>query len=189
MISIKKYLEMDFSKDSSGEKTANETLIALLESYRAALRAISKSGVQACPAVSADLKSHLANLEQTLSGDITAKVVKTTESQVEQHLEDWGARASEYLKAKANEVKELLIVLARTAESLAKRDQRYAGRFSDLTNQLEAIANLEDLAQIRTSLVKRAAELKNCVEQMEQVKRIFLGQQLHGKSRGEKILT
>ena len=168
VISIKKYLEMDFSSSPSGNAEANEMLAALLESYRAALRAISKSGVQACPAVSADLKSRLASLEQALGGEITPKVVKTTERQVEQQLEDWGGRTSEYFKTKANEVKELLIVLAKTAESLAKRDQRYAGRFSDLTTQLQTIANLDDLGQIRSSLVKRAAELKSYVEQMTQ---------------------
>src|SRR4030095_13473318 len=77
------------------------------------LRGISKSSVQACPAVNADLRSHLARLEQALDGDITPKMVKSNESQVEQQLADWGARTSEYFKAKANEVKELLIVLAR----------------------------------------------------------------------------
>ena len=34
--------------------------------------------------------------------------------------------------------------------------------------QLQTIANLDDLAQMRATLVKRAAELKSCVDEMAQ---------------------
>ena len=61
-----------------------------------------------------------------------------------------------------------MITLARTAESMGNQDQRYAKRLGDFTTQLKTIADLDDLAQMRATLVKRAAELKSCVDEMAQ---------------------
>ena len=169
MISLKKYLDMNTPGLLESEPDSNEQLLAAtLESYRSALRAISKSAVQACPALGSDLERGLANLESCLSNDPTPEVVKQTEEQVEDQLQKWGGQTAEHFKGKADEVKELLIMLARTAESVGERDQRYTKQFGDLTAGLRTIANLEDLTQIRSSLVQKATELKNCVDQMAQ---------------------
>jgi diguanylate cyclase (GGDEF)-like protein len=92
--------------------------------------------------------------------------VRGTGKQVEEQLQQWSGRTAEYFKAKTNDVKELLIALASTAESMGKQDQRYAKQLGDFTSQLQTIADLDDLAQMRASLVKRAAELKSCVDEM-----------------------
>jgi diguanylate cyclase (GGDEF)-like protein len=112
------------------------------------------------------LQQNLASLQNGLSGNVTPALVKETEKRAEEQLQEWGERTSEHFKAKANEVKELLIVLARTAESVGERDQRYASQFSQFTTRLQTIANLDDLSQIRASLVKGANELKTYVDQM-----------------------
>jgi hypothetical protein len=59
-------------------------------------------------------------------------------------------------------------VLTRTAESMGERDQRYTKQFAEFTTRLQMVADLEDLAQVRTSLMQRATELKNRVDQMAQ---------------------
>jgi len=51
---------------------------------------------------------------------------------------------------------------------MGERDRRYAKQFSEFTTQLQTIADLDDLAQMRASLVRRATELKKCVDQMAQ---------------------
>ncbi len=166
MISLKKYLDMDASHPYISEPDSNELLAATLESYSSALLAMGKSGVRACPALGADLEQGLAGLEKRLSHQITPSLVRGTGKHVEEQLQQWGGRTAEYFKAKTNDVKELLIVLARTAESLGERDQRYSKQFSEFTMQLQTIANLEDLAQMRSSIMRRATELKSCVDQM-----------------------
>jgi diguanylate cyclase (GGDEF)-like protein len=168
VISLKKYLDMDGEPPRESGPDPAEVLPVLLQCYRAALLTMGKSGSQACPAVGTELQEQLVNLEALFSGTVTASLAKETEAKIEQHLQEWGGRSAEYFKAKANEVKEILIVLARAAESVGERDQRYAGRFTELTAQLQTIANLEDLTQVRSSLVKRAAELKTYVDQMAQ---------------------
>ena len=166
MISLKKYLDMAADTCQSVEPVSNELQSTILESYRSALRAIGSSGFKACPAVGTDLQQNLASLQNTLSGSLTPELVKEAQKQVEDQLLQWGGQTSDYFKAKANEVKELLIVLARTAESVGERDQRYANHFSQFTTRLQTIADLEDLTQVRASLVKGASELKTYVDQM-----------------------
>jgi GGDEF domain-containing protein len=94
--------------------------------------------------------------------------VRGTGKHVEEQLQQWGGRTAEYFKAKTNDVKELLLALAGTAESMGERDQRYTKEFSEFTTQLQTIANLDDLTQMRASLVQRATELKSCVDRMAQ---------------------
>lgn len=162
MISLKKYLEMDTDQRS------RELLAAVLESYRSTLICMGTNGVRACPSVGSDLQKNLAELEGQLSDEITPKAVKATEKAVESELHRWAGRNAEYFKAKANEVKELLVVLARTAESIGERDQRYANQFSQFRTRLQSIADLEDLGQVRTSLLQGANELKTCIDRMTQ---------------------
>ena len=168
MISIKKYLEMDLAQTGSSRLDVDELFPVLLQAYRSLVLSVGKWGAKSCPAVGSEMQQSLTKFEARLAGVITPPLFSETEKQVEQELQQWGGRAEEYFKSKANEIKELLIVLARTAESMGERDQRYAGHFSDLTNQLQTIANLDDLTQVRSSLVRRAGELKTYVDQMAQ---------------------
>ena len=169
MISLKKYLEMDVRAKLSPDPAASELLVAALESYRSVLLAMGASGARACQAVGSNLQQSLESLEKRFSSEqVTPDLVKQTEQQVEAHLQQWGEGTAEHFKAKANEVKELLLVLARTAESVGERDQRYSNQFSQFTSRLKTIADLDDLTQVRASLVKGAAELKNYVDQMSQ---------------------
>ena len=158
-------LNGDFLEEVSGhgckpsyvsEPDSNELLAATLESYNSALMAMGKSGVRACPALGSDLERGLAGLGKRLSHQITPSLVRGTGKHVEEQLQQWGGRTAEYFKAKTNDVKELLIVLARTAESLGERDQRYSKQFTEFTMQLQTIANLDDLAQMRSSIMQQS---------------------------------
>jgi len=166
LISLKKYLEMDVIQRVTEQPEGGELLPAVIELYCSALRSMGKSAVKACPALGAELQVSLEKIEQNLTGEPTSDRVKKTEKQVTEKLEQWGTGTAKHFQAKSDEVKELLIVLAKTAESVGERDQRYTAQFSDLTTRLRAIANLDDLTQIRSSLMQRATELKSCVDQM-----------------------
>jgi diguanylate cyclase (GGDEF)-like protein len=172
VISLKKYLDLDPSElkklisPSMDETLPDDLLASACECYRSALTAMGASGTAACPALGGELHDNLASLAAGLSGKISASNLRQTETLVEEQLQKWGERTAEYCKHKANEAKELLIVLARTLESLAERDQRHSNEFSELTSRLQAIADLEDLTQIRSSLMRSATELKTCAEKM-----------------------
>ena len=60
------------------------------------------------------------------------------------------------------------MVLACTAEAAGERNHKYNRQFSDFRSRLEAIADLKDLGNVRTSLLRSALELKTCVDKMAQ---------------------
>ena len=162
MISLKRYL------DSAPDLPPVDLLASTRTAYQSALTAMGMCAVQACPPVGQDLQRTLAALGQEMSATAESDRVVSTEARVEGELQQWGDRAQGYLQKKSDEVKELLVVLARTAATIGSSDQRYAKRFDEFTARLQGIANLEDLTQIRTSLVQSAGELKSYVEKMSQ---------------------
>lgn len=156
MISIKKLIERDGA----------EHLEASLASYRSALNAMGESGVQACPPVGFPMRQNLLHLQAALAPASPPSLLQEVGQKVEAELTQWGCGASDYFKQRATEVKELMMVLARTAELTGERDQRYSRQFQEFTGRLQAMADLHDLALIRDSLLKSAMELRTCAETM-----------------------
>jgi len=167
VISLKKYLDMDVKETRLSEPDPCDLLRVTLESYRSALGSVGESNTRACPAVGTDLQQNLNNFAHRLAGEVDAALMTKTGAQVNEQLQQWAERTVAYLNARTSEIKELLIVLARTAESVGERDHHYADHFNQLTKQLRSISNLEDLTQVRASLVQQASELKTYVDQME----------------------
>ena len=81
-------------------------------------------------------------------------MVEVSERCVRDQLQEWGRRTARHYQQKATEVKDILMVMARAAESVGARDQRCAGQISEVTTRLERIASLEDLTQVRASIEK-----------------------------------
>ena len=131
-------------------------MAAILEAYRAALGAMGNSSLRACPALGPGLQRGLMLLAESLAKTLTPPRVKETEGHVEQQLQEWGEQTAEYFHQRAGDVKEILMVLAHAAESVAERDQRYAVQFGEFTKRLQALAKLEDLPQIRAAIVRGA---------------------------------
>jgi len=169
MISLKKYMDLDADELKKHLKPRSEDLQAVtLDSYRAALTAMGACGSQACPTLGPDLLRGLMALAEHLSEKISPRVVRETEERVEEQLEQWGGQAAEYFQQRAGEVKEILMVLARAADSSAERDQHHSSQFGEFTTRLQAMVKLEDLPQIRAALLRGAEDLKTCVKKMEQ---------------------
>jgi diguanylate cyclase (GGDEF)-like protein len=166
MISIKKYLDANEPSQATAEPEPDQLSSETMDCYRAAILAIGKVAVQISPGLGVDLETNLRGIERRLSVGYSPESLKRIASQVEVQLNEWGTRTSGHFKAQADEVKELLIALARTAESVGSRDQGYSSKFNDLTGRLARIADLNDLTQIRSSIVERVTELKSSVDQM-----------------------
>jgi len=176
MISLGRFLNSDDPIAHSSEIEIDDFTAATLECYRAALLAIGKAAVQTCPPIGVELEADLQGLERRLATDPSIGLIKRTQKQVEIQLNEWGARASGQFRAQSDEVKELLIALAKTAESVGNRDDGYSSKFTDLSGRLAKIANLQDLKQIRSSITERVAELKTSVDQMTRDNRQLVAQ-------------
>jgi diguanylate cyclase (GGDEF)-like protein len=167
MISLKKYLDSaSTGLVMDGEPDEGTLLPVTIAAYRSALIQMGNCSQDACPALGDELKRGLEKLEESLSTEISCKAIEATEEGVQQELRDWGMRTARHYRQKAGEVKDLLIVMARTAESVGERDQRCAGQFDEVTSRLRGIASLEDLSQIRASIERSAADLKNSIDRM-----------------------
>ena len=166
MISLKKYIESN----------PIELLHSVLECYRAALGAMGSAGVQACPPVGATLQESLRCLQQLLSDEVTPAHVVEAKAGVEKGIDEWAQQTTDYYRQRTKEFKELLLVMASTADAVGERDTRYQARFDKLSGRLSEIADLQDLTSIRTSLLTSAAELKSCVETMAQDSRETVAQ-------------
>ncbi|MGH9599644.1 MAG: GGDEF domain-containing protein [Terracidiphilus sp.] len=167
MISLKKYLDSNLAGPALDDEAGEQGILpAALGAYGSALLQIGNSSVDACPGLGDELKQNLGKLGEGLSVAMSREAVDSTDKEVQAHLQDWGRRTARHYQEKAGEVKELLIVMARTAESVGARDQQCAGQMNAVTNRLKAIASLEDLTEIRASIENSAAELKTSIERM-----------------------
>src|SRR5271165_7102546 len=158
---------MAFDPATPGHSKQIELLDAAMTSYRGALLDMGKSGYRACPTLGLGLQQSLVAIEKKLTAEVRLGLLQETRREVSGQLSLWGERTAEHFKEKAEEVKDLLLALARTAESLGERDQRYANRLQQFSTRLREVADLEDLTQLRSSLMQTVGELKNCVDQME----------------------
>ena len=179
MISLKKYLEsQDLEpklENGSGAlpideakpgKADEEKLPLALCAYGSALRTMGECSLDACPAMGQGLKLGLAQIAEGLSVAIGHEALEFANSESRRQMQDWGQRTAAHYRQKTAEVKGLLLVMARTAESVGERDQRCAGQISEVTRRLQTIASLEDLTEIRSSIESSAAELKTSLDRM-----------------------
>jgi|HubBroStandDraft_1064217.scaffolds.fasta_scaffold08626_5 diguanylate cyclase (GGDEF)-like protein len=169
MISIKKYLDSDqVQLEPEPEADGKGAARAALSAYGSALIEMGNCSLDACPGLGSNLKDHLANIKAGLNVTMGARAIITTEAAVKGELSTWGRRSAKHYQGKALEVKDLLLVMARTAESLGTRDERCAGQLENVTRSLTQIVSLEDLTEIRASIEKSAVELKGSIERMTQ---------------------
>ena len=167
MISLKKYLDSEpAGQFAEGEPEEWDLLSMAMDAYGSALMEMGNCSLDACPGLGDDLKKNLASLRTGLSPGMSCESLAATDSNARERLRVWGRDTAKHYQQKACEVKELLLVMAHTTESVSARDQRCASQMSAVTERLKAIASLEDLTEIRASIEKSATELKTSIDRM-----------------------
>jgi diguanylate cyclase (GGDEF)-like protein len=148
------------------ESQLEELLAATLESYRATLAAMGDASIKAYPHTGQSLQEGLINLSQQLTSSAGPSTIVDAGREVAAELDDWSSQAGAFFKHKALEVKEIMKIVGATAQSVAERDERYATEFQQIGDSMHKIADLDDISEIRRSLVKHSAGLKSCVARM-----------------------
>ncbi|HWG19168.1 MAG TPA: GGDEF domain-containing protein [Terracidiphilus sp.] len=172
MISIRKYLDGGLAEPEPAtpqprnRRGAGDLLPLAMEAYRAALSEMGRCSVDACAATGTALEKVLVGAADGLALNVTADALAQTGASARQQLREWGRDTARHYQQKAGEVKEMLLAMAQTAESVGERDQRCARQMHDVTAQLRQIASLEDLTQMRSSIEKSAADLKSSIDRM-----------------------
>jgi diguanylate cyclase (GGDEF)-like protein len=177
MISIKRYLDSDSPvSGKSDEASQQDSFAAALDAYGSALLEMGNCSLDACPGLGDALKQSLERLKAELSPAMKRDKLAAHGDQTRDLLRAWGRDAARHYQGKAREVKEMLLTMARAAESVSARDQRSAGQMSAVTERLRAIATLDDLTEIRASIDKSAVELKSSIDRMTEEGKAVLNQ-------------
>lgn len=168
MISIRKYLDgpVDLVHSKGAGSDEGEFANAVLTVYRSALAEMGRCSVDACPAEGPDLIKRLAEITEAVTQNLSAELLAQTDAGVQQELRNWGRRAAQHYRRRASEVKDLLLVIARTIESVGLRDRRCAEQMNAVTRSLQRIASLDDIAEIRSTVERSAVEIKDSIDRM-----------------------
>jgi diguanylate cyclase (GGDEF)-like protein len=165
IISLKKYLDTAEAGQTPGISGRNDNVLsATLDAYRSTLREMGNSGAAVCPSLGANLQRELERLGKGLTGTIGA--VASTEAGMQRLLQDWGRQTVHHFQQRAGEIKDILLVIARAAESVGHRDERCSQQIHAVTARLQKIANLDDLIEIRSTIEQSALDLRESVEKM-----------------------
>ncbi|MBZ5605871.1 MAG: GGDEF domain-containing protein [Acidobacteriia bacterium] len=156
MISLRKAIHVDLE----------ESLKSAVESYRAALGTVADVGARAYPPAGESLKQELLKLQQHLAGTATPGLFADAERCLDHELKTWGDSASRYYQDSAEEIKSLLLLVAKAAAEVGDRDHRYGERFQELAGRLQGAAKLDNISAMRQSLSSSAVELVDCVTKM-----------------------
>lgn len=171
LISIKKFLDMERPQGRTAPIAGADDLLTMIENYRAIIRLFGSNASRDGSAHSIELDKNLGAVDLSLAAEPTAACVKKCEPRIQSDIEAWGTRVAEDSKKKAEEVKEFLLSLAQTAETIGDRDKKHTIQFSRLSEDLENIGDLNDLSQIRAKLREHVFDLRLSVEQMAQESR------------------
>lgn len=168
MITLKRYLDGDrrFPAPDPGPST-DALLVPLLAAYGQAMSTVGDCTMQACPSVGDAMRQQLKSLSSQLSPSMPAQDLGEMDRIFQGQLQLWAQQASRYYRDKAEEVRELLLTMARTGELVIMRDKHCATHLNGVTERLREISSLDDVSQIRSAVKEGAAELKSAIERME----------------------
>jgi hypothetical protein len=166
MISLKKYLDDATASGSLREVDDRDLFLASIAAYRSALVEMGHCSQDVAPSHEKELKLQLENIAASFSVHLNLESIVNAESTVRQQLQSWGHQVAFHRRQQTGEVKDMLLMMTRAAESVGNRDQKYGQHITDVTTRLQKIATLEDLTQIRSAIEKSASELKTSVEKM-----------------------
>ena len=166
MISLKRYLDANAQSVKQSEEDCANAFAALLSAYRSGLGEMGECGSSACPGLATELKNGFTRIDEALGDRPDSAAIFAASNGVRELLQNWGTKTARHYLQRAAEVRDLLLIMARTAESLGHKDDRYMQQLGSVTAQLETIANIDDVAKIRTSLEESARQLKSSVARM-----------------------
>jgi diguanylate cyclase len=161
MISLRKHI--DEYQELIGEPA--------LSAFRASLIAMAQCGERAVPPLGAELTRDLNEIEGDLQRPVSAEDLNAACRRIENALDRWADLAARQHSENEREMKQIVDVVAKAAESVTQRDEKYSREFGALSGNLHSIARMNDIALIRRSVLDSAASLRKCVERMAEESR------------------
>ena len=163
MISLRRYLD-GHNPERTDKEPEGLPSATILQVYCASLDRMSECGAEVCPDLAVELARGMKRIVDSLGQAPGIDPVIASELAVRDLLRGWGRQVASHYDQKATDVRDLLLVLSRTAESLGSRDDQVARHIDSVTEQLKSIASLDDVTRIRTSVEASARQLKDSLK-------------------------
>ena len=145
---------------------------AALETYTAAIESLAKNAIGIDPESLTEYRNELAGLKQRMEAmelnlaDVTPAELKQVSSDLDGHLKRHRGEVESSWKQTTSDLRDLVTVLAEAADSLSQRENLHGGQLSRISGGLEAISQINDLAQVRATLNRQVFELRTCISSM-----------------------
>jgi diguanylate cyclase (GGDEF)-like protein len=143
--------------------------LAALESYASAIQSLEKHAVafdqEGLHSYRANLQVLKAKLETV---DLNPVVLRDVASDLDSEIKHYRIEVEALIRDSATDLKDVVAVLAEATESLSQRENLHGNRLSRISGGLEAISQLDDLAQVRLTLNRQVSELRTCISNMAQ---------------------
>ena len=184
MISIRKYLGKflpEAAESCSSGSNSEATVSALNESfteYRSLLLTVGECTERAAPFLGPEMMEQISTHASRVSVLPRCEgSLATLNLEICRDLQQWADRAAELQKQQDRELKEIIGVVAKTAETIGKRDEKYSSEIGAMALHLRAVADQSDMGAIRRSIIESAAAFQSCIARMaedgrEVVKRV-----------------
>jgi len=164
MISLRKHIEN--YNDKQGDSGEQGTIEPVLCEFRALFLAIGECADRAVPSLGVELNQKMTRLQETLVQPVSSDLLAKTNQLARAELSQWAGRAFAHHKDIERELGEIIAVVSVAAASTSERDQKYAKEIGDLTGRLSGIAEENDIAYVRRSIIESTRALKTCVTKM-----------------------
>ena len=141
--------------------------LAALESYASAIQSLEKHAVafdqEGLHCYRANLQVLKAKLETV---DLNPTVLRDVASDLDSEIKHYRIEVEVLIRESATDLKEVVAVLAEATESLSQRENLHGNQLARISGGLEAISQLDDLAQVRLTLNRQVYELRTCISNM-----------------------
>jgi diguanylate cyclase (GGDEF)-like protein len=182
MISIRKYLDGPQgapdapAAESRNRRSAVDMVAVCLDAFRSSLTEMGRRSVDVCASTGATLESSLVKAADDLGSSRSADQVAASAAEVRARLNEWSHDTARHFQQKAGEVKEILLAMAQTTQTVIQRDQKCTDQLNSITARLQRIASLDDISTMRRSIERSAADLRASIDRMTEQGRDVLDQ-------------
>lgn len=156
MISIRRHML------ESRDPLAASALAAL----SSCLQAFTQCAERAIPTVETGLSTAIRQICGEVECASLPRHIEEVNVKTRDRLHVWAEAIISHLRENEREIGNIVNSLARMAESIGSRDERHTEAIRGVSEKLSAIARMNDVGEIRRSVIESAGSLAMCVEGM-----------------------
>ena len=130
------------------------------------LQSAGDAAAMAIPPLGPALNLRLSVLRRTYTAAPGAEVLNAIGESLCTEFTGWSQEAAKFYSDHQEELKEITSAVARTAEAIGERDDRYATEIGGFATRLRSVAEQNDIAVIRKSIMESTGAVHACVTRM-----------------------